>query len=188
MASSSIDNERSLKMPSLQNYPIAIQATLNSCWAAAARSINNFFQSLGQSGQNPPYPSDQALATAWAVKTRDIAHADINVQQSAAAALGDLGFGNNTDDHPLPTQAEITAWITANKPLLAIVGPVPPNPSPNTDYQDGHWVVIVGISADQARIDVFDPDNGRIHTVAYNAATYGQGPYWQNCSYVDPHP
>jgi hypothetical protein len=146
--------------------------------------INNFYQSLGESGNNPVYGSDQALADAWAAVTRNQQNANINIQQSAAAALGDLGFDNNTDSAAIPTQDEITDAINDNQPLLTIVGDAPPNPNPN--YQNGHWMVIVGISDDQATISVFDPDDGQIHVVNYNASTYGAGAYWQNTSYVDP--
>lgn len=175
-------------MPQLVNFPIAQQATPNSCWASAARAINNWYVLQGQSGANPNYGSDQALATAWSNVSHNPVNADITIQQSAAAALGDLGYANNIDDHALPSQAEITDSITHNQPLLAIVGDAPPNPNPDINYQNGHWVVIVGISANQANIDVFDPADGLIHTVAFNANTYQAGVYWQNTSYVDAHP
>lgn len=172
-------------MPRLNNFPTAVQETANSCWACAAREISNWYQARGESGNNPVYNTDREFATAWANATGDQGHADINVQQSAAAALEDLGYNNNIDDHAIPTQQEITDAINDNQPLLAIVGNAPPNPDPDPNYQNGHWVVIVGISDNQANIDVFDPDDGQIHTVAYNAATYQPGAYWQNTSYVD---
>jgi len=170
-------------MPTLPNYPIAKQATANSCWAAAGRSINNFYQLLGKSGTNPAYASDQAFADAWAKKTGNNTNKNINIQQSASAALWSLKFKNNTDSAAVPTKQEITDAINANQPLLAIVGDAPPNPNPNTAYQNGHWVVIIGING--SNISVFDPDDGKVHTVAYNAATYTAGSYWQNTSYVD---
>lgn len=173
-------------MPQLQNFPTAKQATANSCWAGAAREISNWYQSLQKSGQNPIYKSDQEFANAWAKKTGQQNHADINVQQSAAAALEDLGYKNNIDDRALPTKAEITDEIKNHRPLLSIVGNTAPNPNPNPYYQNGHWVVIVGISDNQTKLNVFDPDDGKIHEVDYNAATYQQGSYWQNTSYVDP--
>ena len=172
-------------MPQLADYPTAIQETPNSCWAAAGRSINNFYQGIGKSGENPVYDSDQAFANAWATASGDEEHADISIQQSAAAALEDLGYANNTDDAAIPSPDEITAAINDNMPLLAIVGGEAPDPNPNPEYQNGHWVVIVGISDDKTTIDVFDPDNGLINTVAYNAVTYQEGSYWQNTSYVD---
>jgi len=173
-------------MPTLQGFPTAQQATENSCWAAAAREISNWYQSRGESGDNPVYDSDQAFANAWAQQTNTPEHANINVQQSAAGSLEDLGYDNNIDDAAIPSQQEITDSINANHPLLAIVAGEAPDPDPNPEVQEGHWVVIVGISQDQANIDVFDPDDGQIHTVAYDAATYVEGSYWQNCSYVDP--
>ncbi len=173
-------------MPRLPGFPTAQQATQDSCWACAAREINNFFQSLGQSGPNPVYGSDQAFATAWANASGNPNNGNINIQQSAAAALADLGYANNTDDHAIPTPNEITRAINSNQPLLAIVGGAPPNPNPNPNYQNGHWVVIIGISADQTTIDVFDPDDGQVHTVRYDTSVYQPGQYWQNTSYVDP--
>lgn len=174
-------------MPQLLNFPVAPQADPNSCWASTARAINNWYVMRQQAGQNPNYDTDQDFANAWAKVTNDPAHANINVQQSAAAALADLGYNNNTDDHALPTAAEIAAEIKKYRPLLAIIGDAPPNPNPNPNYQNGHWVVIVGISDDQTMLYVFDPDDGQIHyDVDYNTATYQAGSYWQNTSYVDP--
>lgn len=171
-------------MPELQHFPAQMQQTNNSCWASAARAISNWYQSRGESGNNPAYGSDQALATAWAGATGNQNHADINIQQSAAAALADLGYTNNIDDQALPTQGEIDGQIEQNRPLLAIVGGVAPNPNPNPAAQNGHWVVIVGRIANNIR--VFDPEDGQIHSVPYNAQTYQQGSFWQNTSYVDP--
>ena len=173
-------------MPQLQNFPVAQQQTCNSCWASAGRAINNWYQMQGWSGANPVYHTDQAFATAWANITNNPVNANINIQQSAAAALGDLGYDNNTDDHALPTRDEITEQINDNRPLLAIVGATPPNPNPNPHYQNGHWVVIVGISNNQQTLNVFDPDNGNINNVAYNQNQYNNNSYWQNTSYVDP--
>ena len=173
-------------MPRLQGFPTAQQATENSCWAAAAREISNWYQSRGESGENPVYDSDQAFADAWAEQSGNEENANINIQQSAAAALEDLGYDNNTDDAAIPSQQEITDTINNNRPLLAIVAGEAPDPNPNPEVQEGHWVVIIGISQDQANIDVFDPDDGQVHTVAYNAATYQPDSYWQNTSYVDP--
>lgn len=173
-------------MPELQNFPTARQATPNSCWACASRQINNWYESRQESGQNAAYDSDQNLANAWSAATNDPARADINVQQSAAAALEDLGYENSIDGRALPTQHEIKGAIEANKPLLAIVGDAAPNPNPNPNYQNGHWVVIIGISDDQVNLTVFDPDDGLTHVVPYNVDTYQPGSYWQNTSYVDP--
>lgn len=179
-------------MPELNNFPVDKQANPNSCWACAGREINNWYQSKGGSGRNPIYASDQAFATAWenATNPPDPDHGRINIQQSAAAALGDLGYGNNTDDRAVPTAAEIAGSITKGEPLLAIVGDQPPNPNPDLDYKNGHWVVIVGTSYPAApiTIDVFDPEPGQIVTVDYDQATYQPGVYWQNTSYVDPQP
>jgi len=124
-------------MPVLQHFPTARQADPNSCWACAAREIVNWYNRLGLSG-GQSYVSDQALADAWAVASYNNVHADIHMQQSAAAALEDLRFGNNTDDHPLPTRDEISDEIHRGRPLLAIVGNALPVPSPNPDYQNGH--------------------------------------------------
>lgn len=176
-------------MPNLQNFPVAVQADPNSCWACAAREIINWYHRQGQAnGQS--YASDQALADAWAAVSHANIHADITVQQSAAAALEALGFNNNIDDHPIPTAAEITEQIEAGNPLLAIVGAAQPAGGvPDAAYQNGHWVVIVGIEAQNQgyTLHVFDPDDGAIHQVGYNAATYQPGVYWENTSYVDAY-
>jgi len=176
-------------MPVLQHFPTARQADPNSCWACAAREIVNWYNRLGLSG-GQSYVSDQALADVWAVASHNNVHADIHMQQSAAAALEDLRFRNNTDDHPLPTRDEISDEIHRGRPLLAIVGNALPVPSPNPDYQNGHWVVIVGIVqlALGYKLHVFDPDDGVVHHVDYDAALYRDGMYWQNTSYVDPYP
>ncbi|UCD85818.1 MAG: C39 family peptidase [Deltaproteobacteria bacterium] len=168
-------------MPKLEGFKAAKQAKQNSCWASAARAITNWYAG------KELYATDKDFAKAWKEATGKQVHADIDVQQSAAAALLDLGYDNNTDDHALPTAAEIANQINNERPLLAIVGNAPPNPNPNPNYQNGHWVVIVGISDDQTKLSVFDPDDGKIHDVDYYAATYQAGSYWQNTSYVDPH-
>ena len=177
-------------MWALNNFPVARQAAANSCWAAAARSIINWYRGLGQAGPNPSYASDQALATAWARASDDPANANINVQQSASAALEALGFINNIDAAAaLPTPGEIADAINIGIPLLAIIGATFPNPNPDTAYQDGHWMVIIGITStrEDASLLVFDPNDGAVHTVSYNASTYQTGSYWQNTSYVDPY-
>ena len=162
-------------MPSLANYPVYKQAADNSCWACAARSIANF--NFG----NPvtKYATDQDLAKACGFP-------DINTQQSAAAALAKIGIGNNTDDHPIPSAAEIKEQIEANRPLLTIVGAGDPKGVPNLKCKLGHWVVIVGISDDGKTIGVFDPDQGKVNQLPYDPATYVKGLYWENSSYVDP--
>lgn len=173
-------------MPNLNNFPTARQDNENSCWACAAREISNWYKLFDKSGRNPVYITDQELAIAWSCRTGNLRHADISVQQSASAALGDLGYLNNTDDKALPERQEICDSIESGRPLLAIVGGSAPNPDPNPDCQGGHWVVIVGISDDGSTIYVFDPDNGIINPIAYNSAIYQPGSYWQNTSYVDP--
>ena len=180
-------------MPTLDNYPVAEQDALNSCWASAARSIINWYHSLDESSPGP-FDSDQELADAWDAADPGHQHNDINIQQSAAGALEALGFVNNTDERAIPEPDEILDSINNGYPLLAIVGTEQPDPNPNLDYQDGHWVVIVGIDSDQpdATLQVFDPVDGLIHAVTYDAAMYLQPPgvpvqYWQNTSYVDPY-
>jgi Papain-like cysteine protease AvrRpt2 len=163
-------------MTTLNNYPVAQQQTANSCWACAARSIYNFMK-----GQT--YATDQALATAYANAANNPAYANINAMRSAADALFYLGLRNNIDSAPLPIPNELENEFKKNKPVLSIVGQANPNGKPNPAYREGHWVVVIGISADKSRIDVFDPSEGRVKTVAYNAATYEPGVYWQNSSY-----
>jgi ABC-type bacteriocin/lantibiotic exporter with double-glycine peptidase domain len=163
------------EMPVLAKYPVAKQQTANSCWACAARSIANFAGSA--------YASDQKLADAYAAKTKKPANGDINKMQSAADALARLGFPSKADSEPFPTPKEILDEINKKTPILAIVGDTNPKGKRNLKYQEGHWVVIVGISDDGKTIDVFDPADGALHQVAYDAATYGKGVYWQNASY-----
>ena len=43
--------------------------------------------------------------------------------------------------------------------------------------------MLIGISDDKKNLSVFDPDDGKTHVVAYNAAVYENGQYWQNTSY-----
>lgn len=172
-------------MPNLQNYPVYQQAVANSCWACAARSVLNY--NFGH--QALPIKSDQDLANDWAAVTRNPNHANINVQQSASAALGDLGIVNNTDNAPLPTLAEINDQIAVNRPMLAIIGATNPHGTPNLAYQGGHWLVIVGADTAANTISVFDPQTGAIATVAYDSATYGgypAGNFWQNTSHLGP--
>lgn len=181
-------------MYELTPYPAAKQATDNSCWASAARSIANWYASLDTSGNTPAFSSDQALADAWNARVPGQNHNDIDIQQSAAGALADLGFTNSMDQQPLPTTAEIVESIDMDMPLLAIVGPTaPPGGMPNPAATGGHWVVITGISGDapDAMLQVFDPADGQIHPVQYDpsiCAFQGESPlFWQNTSYVDPY-
>ncbi len=181
-------------MYALTPYPAAKQATDNSCWASAARSIANWYASSDGSVDTPTFSSDQALADAWNARVPEHNHNDIGIQQSAAGALADLGFTNNMDRQPLPTTAEIFDAINIGMPLLAIVGATaPPGGTPDPAAAGGHWVVITGISgnAPDAMLQVFDPADGQIHPVQYDAsicAFQGESPlYWQNTSYVDPY-
>jgi hypothetical protein len=164
-------------MTVLKNYPEAQQETPYSCWACAARSIINFAKG------KIVYDSDQALATAYAEAAKKPAYADINVMRSAADALWSLGFESGTDGSPIPTKQELEQEFKNGKPFLSIVGDVNPKGQPNKKYQEGHWVVLIGLSNDD--LSVFDPADGRTNVVPYNAATYTKGVYWENTSYLD---
>jgi hypothetical protein len=183
-------------MPYLEKYPVAQQETQDSCWASAGRSIVNWYHGLDQSGPNPEYRSDKAFAEAWNSVKPGHDYQNIDVQRSAAAALADLGFINNTDDRAIPRPGEICDAINDGMPLLAIVGDKRPDPSPDLAYEKGHWVVIVGITIDtdapdeSATLQVFDPADGMVHHVSYDPELYQPGQpclYWQNTSYVDPY-
>lgn len=172
-------------MPILANFTPDKQDDPNSCWACAGRCISNYFVATARA-KTAAFYSDQEFAFAWARATNSGKNSDkwqISIQQSASAALSDLGYLNYTFDTPFPTVQEITEAINEPIPLLAIIAANKPlNGRANLGAQNGHWVVIVGISDNGATIDVFDPDNGRINTVAYNAESYN-GVYWQNTSY-----
>ncbi|QRN55495.1 hypothetical protein [Dyella caseinilytica] len=177
-------------MPRLRNFPCEKQESLFSSWACAAREIINWYDTLAQSnGQS--YASDEALAQAWMTLTWNLCNGSIYQQQSAAAALSELGFPSMVDDHPLPTPNEIIIAIDSNEPLLATVGDADPGGAPNCDFQDCRWVVIVGIEegegAGEFVLQVFDPQDGQIHEVLYDAAEYQTDVYWQSTSYVDPY-
>ncbi len=177
-------------MPVLYPYPCAPQETANSCWASAGRSIANWYRSIGAGIPGGPfYGSDQAFADAWATAADNPAYSDINTQESASAALGDLGFDNNTDDRAFPTAAEIYDSINIGSPLLAAVASAPPNPNPNLACSNAPWVVVIGISGtqDSATIHVFDPADGQVHTEPYSDTIYQPDVYWQNTSYVSEY-
>jgi hypothetical protein len=176
-------------MPRLLQFPTAKQARPNSCWACAARLINNWFARRGEAGPNGEFASDLFFARAWAQQSGDPEHAKINVQQSAAAALESLGLRNSMDSAALPTPQEICEQIERGHPMLALVGPDAPDPSPNPMATQGHWIVIIGITitARGTHLEVLDPDDGLIHKVKYDPATYVRGSYWQNTSYVDEY-
>ena len=167
-------------MPRLPDVPVAVQEEENSCWACTSRMIINFY-----TGETT-YASDQALANAWGA-TQDpvLENVDIDVVRSASAVLEDLGYTNNTDGSPVPSQSEISEAISAGTPLLANVATNNPHGTPVIDGGGEHWVVITGI--DNGQLYVFDPAEGAIGHDAYNAATYQNGVYWQNSSYVDDH-
>lgn len=166
-------------MPVLKNYPIYQQADENSCWAAAARSILNF-----KAGK-ADYASDQALADAYAARTGNPGDRDIHVMRSAADVLARLGIPNNIDDAPIPTPDELVGELNKNRPFLSIVGDTrPKNGKPDKAYKEGHWVALIGISDDgKNELSVFDPADGKLHLVAYDAAVYRDGLYWENTSY-----
>jgi hypothetical protein len=183
-------------MPYLTPYPKSLQATGNSCWAAAARSICNWYPLIGKPG--PTFDSDQAFADAWAVATGRPIHKDLEKQQSASAALADLRHPNNTDSAAIPSPGEIADAMNLGMPLLAIVAPTEPNPSPNLRAQDGHWVVIVGIDDAGQNLAVYDPahdENDHVRSVSYDPKVYYTSVglkdpvtlYWQNTSYVDEY-
>lgn|GEM_PF-1501552 len=177
-------------MPRLRNFPCEKQQSSFSSWACAAREIINWYDTLGQS-DSQSYESDEALAQAWMTVTWNLCNGSIYQPQSAAAALADLGFPSLVDDHPLPTPNEIIIAIDNNEPLLASVGDTDPGNVPNCDVQDCRWLVIVGIDEGEGPgefvLQVFDPADGQIHEVLYDAAEYQAGVYWQSTSYVDPY-
>jgi hypothetical protein len=168
-------------MPILDGFLKAKQEKENSCWACAARMIINYYYG------DQKYGSDQALADAWDAAKPGEGHNDINTQQSASGALMDLGYTNNVDSDAIPTKDEISEAISKGQPLLANVGttPLATGKKRNEAAQQGHWVVIIGISDDKNTIDVFDPDDGKVHPVPYDNRIYKPGQYWQNTSYVD---
>src|SRR5262249_47163021 len=117
-------------MPRLEGFPAAAQQGENACWACASRMIINWFE---RDSKNGKYASDTALAEAWSQKTKNATNANINIQQSAAALLGDLGYANNTDSAAMPTKEEIKDAIEEGTPLLAIVGGTRPSKGPNLE-------------------------------------------------------
>jgi len=176
-------------MPILEGFPTAEQKRTESCWACAARMINNWFAK--KSGK-PTYDNDQALATAWSKsldKGKDVKNpTNIDIPQSAAAALADLGYKNYTFTTVIAEPGEIADEIGKGHPLLALVGTEkPPKGEPNLNYKGGHWVVITGISDDRKRIEVFDPDDGAKKFVLYEKSKYEREGYemqfWQHTSY-----
>lgn len=174
-------------MTRLDGFPTATQAAPNSCWACAGREIVNWYIGQGKAGsyRASQFASDQLFADEYAAAAGKPAYSDIDVQRSAADALACLGFGNNTDDSPIPTPDEIRTQLKNGEPLLAIVGGTNPGTKPNLKAKQGHWLAIVGIDDAGSQIEVFDPAEGKIVAVAYGA-TYIPGSYWQNTSYVDP--
>lgn len=174
-------------MTRLDGFPTATQAASNACWACAGREIVNWYIGKGKAGsyQASQFATDQQFADQYAAAASKPAYSDINVQRSAADALACLGFDNNTDGSPIPTADEIRIELQDQKPLLAIIGSTNPRGTPNLKAKQGHWLVIVGINDDGSQIEVFDPAEGKVVTVAYGT-TYTSGWYWQNTSYVDP--
>jgi hypothetical protein len=175
----------------------APQKADNSCWAATGRSICNWYAQSKNRG--PTYASDQEFANAWKTASKNAINARINVQQSAADALGRLRLKNSMDNKALPTIAEICKEIKKGAPLLAMVATKAPKPSPDPNAKGGHWVVIVGIDRTTRMLMVYDPDQGldgenNLVTVPYHAMIYKESAdpndpwtqFWQNTSYVDP--
>ncbi len=166
-------------MSDLVNFPTAKQKYDKSCWACASRMIINFYTKA------TTYDSDTAFATAYG-KTA-------NSYQSAAAALAAFGYSNAADGSAIPTLAEIEDAIkTDGTPLLSCVGQGQPiinqgKIKRDLNFQNGHWVVIVGVDVAKKELHVFDPDSGIIETVAYGAL-FKNGQYWKNTSYVDKAP
>lgn len=175
-------------MTRLDGFPTATQAAPNSCWACAGREIVNWYIGQGKAGsyRADDFSSDQLFADQYATAAKNPAYKNIDVQRSASDALILLDFGNNTDDRPIPTPDEIRTQLKSGAPLLTIIGSTDPGSKPNLKAKQGHWLVIVGIRDDGSQIEVFDPGEGKIVTVAYGA-TYVPGSYWQNTSYVDPY-
>lgn len=177
-------------MPQLNNFNGDTQDDFNSCWAACGRSISNYFVNAGKI-KLKIFISDQEFAHAWAKATNSARGSDrwhISIQQSAAAALGDLGMPNYIYSTPFPTVDEIKEDISDGKPVLAIIGAnKPKNNKPNAGAKNGHWVCIVGIDDNGQNIAVYDPQNGKINKVAFDADKYNGylNMYWQNSSYFD---
>lgn len=178
-------------MPRLEGFPAARQAAKESCWACAARMITNWF---AINSVKPSYDTDQALATAWSEspnKGKDVKNpTNIDISQSAAAALADLGYKNYTFSTVIAEPGEILDDIGHGRPLLALVGTErPSNREPNLEYKGGHWVVITGINDDGTLIEVFDPDDGAKKIVPYHISEYMREGYdtqfWQHTSYFD---
>ena len=86
--------------------------------------------------------------------------------------MADLGYSNSIDSKTIPTPQEIEKEIKKGCPFLAIVGSTPSTyDNPNHKYNQGHWVVIIGMDDkgnNKYNIVVFDPDDGKSHTVPYD--------------------
>src|SRR5690606_20949940 len=167
-------------MPELNGFPVARQKTDNSCWAAAGRSINNWYKLQRKSGKNPMYITDGEFVDACSAAGKN--SYSVDVQASAVAALEDLGYETPADERPFPEKNEIKEEIKEGKPLLAIVGADNPEGKRNLEYKGGHWVVIVGISNDGSSIKVFDPAKGATEWIDYDLIVYetidGEPIYW----------
>jgi hypothetical protein len=177
-------------MPRLRFFPCDKQESSFSGWACAARAVINWYSEHSRSNTRF-YANDEALAQAWMNTTWNPGNGSIYRQQSAIAALRDLGFRTTFDDRPLPSPEEIITAIDNNEPLLATVGDADPDGAPSGDFQDCRWLVIVGIEEgegdDEFVLQVFDPEDGLIHEVLYDPSEYQAGVYWQSTSYVDPY-
>lgn len=182
-------------MTELTNFPIYQQATDNSCWAAAARAVLNYYSG----GKGVTYSSDQALGDAWQKvdPSSNPSHSDINTQQSAAGALADLGVQNAMDENALPTWDEIVQQIDQGFPMLTIISgqPLPEGQSANPAVTQGHWMVIVGyqVIENQQALIVMDPSYSRdFEYKKFDPTVCGPFPqgaptqYWQNTSYLGP--
>lgn len=158
---------------------MATQAVANSCWACAARSILNY------KAGTIVYASDQALANAYAKAAKKPEYADINKMRSAADALHYLKMGGYIDEAPIPKPDELEGEFAKGKPFLSIVGNLDPKGKPNDKYQEGHWVVLIGLSDDKKKLAVFDPENGKLNPIPYDATVYTPGSYWENTTWFN---
>lgn len=175
-------------MSQLNGFGFISQSGENTCWIATATMIYNYL-----------FGASLTEEDVIEFVKRNYQYGDITVNQipcgSAVNLLCDLAINRNqtnlpvgADDKSVLSEGEIENCISNNVPILCCLSGTQPRSQkvngmypPNYRTQNGHWVVIIGISDDKRQILIADPGSGAPVTANYNKVTYN-GMYWRNAT------
>ncbi len=151
----------------VQQYP-------NSCWAACARYVNNYY--VGDCGARGRILwTDEELAQAMGLPT----NAETDIDQ----VLNELKMKDAADTEYIPLFSEIVDEIDKGRMLCVCINPKRHGYLCKEPMVGGHYVVIVGYGENS--LYVMDPANGIVNEYKYDQHILKDGAYWCGTVYTN---